>query len=295
MTTNAGAVRPRIATDRELVTRGRAKIKRDEWANLLDEGPDWLAAQDPVDLADRVEAWRRASTPTDGKIPAPRWLWAKSLLLAADASRDEDVAEFRRRHLPDGLVDLVDIETWIRAREDDGDHHAPELDLMPDPVLEYPVGDWTRSLLVGFGGVLAELLDLSIALARRYPWQPAQATAFVLTGATPVCNAIQSTTTTNPHRTTITLEIDPEMSVEDVARAYARSRRAQLGPKPRPISGRTVGLVLAKAIDSQAADHVLYGRWNREHPDDKFESIRAFRQALRDGTRRLLDGPRTRR
>lgn len=294
MTTNAGAVRPRTATDRELVARGRAKIKRDEWEKLLDEGPDWLAAQDPVDLADRVEAWRRASTPTDGKIPAPRWLWAKSLLLAADASRDADVAEFRRQHLPDGLLDLDDVGSWVRAREDDGDHHAPELDLMPDPILEYPAGTstWAWSVRVGYGGVLAELLDLSVSLARRYPWLRAQATAFVLTGATPVSIAIRSTTGTHP---TITMEIDPEMSVEDVARAYAKIRRDRLGPKPRPIAERTVDLVVSRGIDTDAADHVLYGRWNREHPDDKFETIRAFRQALRDGTRRLLDGPRTRR
>ena len=65
----------------------KRKIRCAEWSNLLDEGKGWVVSQDPFDLAGRVGVWRRIGTPIETPKPlAPRWLWAKSLLLAEEAS-----------------------------------------------------------------------------------------------------------------------------------------------------------------------------------------------------------------
>jgi hypothetical protein len=69
--------------------------------------------------------------------------------------------------------------------------------------------------------------------------------------------------------------------------AFKCARAALLGPRARRPFGRGIGLV-GHATERPGLDNrALWHQWNRAHPDEQYEAPRAFRQALRDATRRV--------
>jgi hypothetical protein len=256
-----------------------------------------------------------------------RFLWAKSLMLAADASEDNGVLHYRRTVLDDALIPLDEIKTWVQELSRlDGPgtfytHGIAPLDIGPSEhiesveprVIQLPDGrfllartfcellhfpgesGWRESVTVASGGHLDDLRMLSDRLAETYPWQPAQAVGFVLTGVTPIVIALELTmpmVVTKVGRSLIHLEIDPEMPVEDVVRAYTRARLAMVGPRVKHPAEKGVEIVIHCAENEGLTTFRLWRTWNKQHQDDQFETQRLFRQAWKSAQKRIRGVPR---
>jgi hypothetical protein len=309
-----------------LVATGQGKTTRREWDVVLDEGEHWLrsvgaegAARVVVNL--RQKRRRVVVSSSDELTPSARlgrFVLARSLAIASEVDDDEHVAAFRRDHLGDVLLgDDEAVDQWVQARRAQGQVRTVTLYVEPtwqpgDPIdtsaeryagegshglLEYACGGAVRSVLVGRGSVLDELLALSTHLVRLTGWQAGQATSYVLTGATPVYSMCRLTTPRGrqPGADRVTITVDPDMPVEDVVRAYSQAQRQLRGVRTRRPMPRAVELVVMAGESPGASDHALMQQWNRTHAAEAFPSIRAFRQALRDARRRVLGTPRARR
>jgi hypothetical protein len=147
-------------------------------------------------------------------------------ILAAHATNDQQVTQFRKEVLEGTLLIWSDIKEWIMKEHEkerelpkgllDGvplppGHHVRSGrrgELVPDPpvcigeahpawhyrveTLDYAIPDdpWVHCIPVAHSGILGRLHRLSTQLAQKYRWQPAQATVFVLTGLIPVVQSI---------------------------------------------------------------------------------------------------------
>lgn len=149
---------------------------------------------------------------------------AVSILIAQEASKDEDIRLFRAEVLGDTLLTLEEVDAWIQQQVQKegpptawlevplsqtktneyfqmkiGNALAVSLSLeipaeqirqmrgIRGHILRYTVPDdeWERSVAVLIGGVLERLQQLSEQLENLYAWPQAQATTFILTGNMP--------------------------------------------------------------------------------------------------------------
>lgn len=186
---------------------------------------------DPANAPRMLEA---ARAPVRDRRAATSRTEALSVLIAQDAAQEPDVQAFRHDVLQDRLLELEDVEAWIKEQSEkqgppsfwlssplaipEGTRiHRDGAVLTFDPplviarldrrqsqstsplkreMLEYgvPGKDWTLVVLVRSGGVLDSLRCLSEDCARSYGWQLAQATLFILTGKVPLVHAIWTET-----------------------------------------------------------------------------------------------------
>ena len=83
-----------------------------------------------------------------------------------------------------------------------------------------PDDQWVRRIPVRHGGTLDGLRVVSNSLARRYSWQEALATSFVLTGISPLLSSLRGgirMVLNQPISSRITMEIDPTLTPGEVA------------------------------------------------------------------------------
>jgi hypothetical protein len=312
--------------DRHLQTWDEPKLTTDEWVAAVEDWPH----DDPYDVAQNVIRQRRRRQPV-GDVPSAEngsglpadfaaLVWARSVAFAADADEHPDVQSFRADVLDGKLLPWAQVQQWADEQSElDGPATTYiRLPLPPgyrqgDPVtprlldvgvheagydtdsLDYalPGSEWVHCVPVAGHGVLGRLRRLSERLAQLYGWQPAQATVFVLTGATPVVQMMRGSRpvfTTNAPR--ITLTIDPDVPTELVAAAYKRARAELLGSRARPPSAKGAALVAHAAERPGVEVRGLWRQWNEGHPDERYDTLPAFRQALRDAQRRVLGRPR---
>lgn len=316
----------RREVNRALADMGEPKLSDAEWVywriDWAEDDGQMRSGFDVEWCAEKAVDGRRKLVVVEPEAGAQqqhgRWVLAKSLLLVAEAESDRQVVEFRSRHLPDGLVTLNQVEQWVVSRHEPGEvvislwaptGWAPDVNAMEAdrPVsltgrfrgtirndLAFPAAAGHVSRVgVGRTGPLAELAGVVRHLVGRYrSWQPAQATAFVVAGAVPIVSVLRQG---DEPLLPITLQIDPDVGVDEVAAVYASLRREILGQKPRRVSERGAELVIHWAQHPGVSDHALRVTWNeanQANPKAQFASIRAFRQALRDARRRLASGPR---
>jgi hypothetical protein len=283
--------------------------------------------EDAYDTADRIRTQRLRRQPMaqppgerDESLPTEfaSFVWARSLLAAADAADDPGVIAFRADVLGGQLLPLDSVWDWVHEqRRLDGPateyarHVVPQGWREHDPV---PVGaayasSYSETLSysaagepvvhyvpVSRDGVLYLLRQLSERLAPVYGWQQAQASTFVLTGYTPVVSMLRMTTPRIPGpRQRVVLDVDPDVPPELVAAAFRRARSMMLGPRARPPSLHGSELVVHAAERPGVEPRGLWRQWNDAHPERPYLELTAFRQALRDARRRVLGHPRRQR
>jgi len=202
-------------------------------------------------------------------------------IVATHANQEPEVVQFREEVLEGTLLKAHEIQPWI-TQEHEKERGRPAIFLdavplpvghdirdgvhggiVPDPPIavgeEHPAGRlrfelldygtpdtaWVRRVPVAHGGILARLHHLSITLAQRYRWQPAQATAFVLTGLPPVLPAIDATWDSSFFQTQagdvtalsrLVLTIDPTLSPKEVHNHFQAIRQRILGAKWRDLN-----------------------------------------------------------
>lgn len=199
--------------------------------------------------------------------------------IAAVADRDPQTDVFRATHLPEGLIQLDQVEAWIaqRVQEQPAEVRRARVRIpvgwqADEPLpfagaevfvdqLPYVVPGYThvRRVVVAPGGVLWSLRRLAAGLAAAHGWEPAQAATWVLTGVTPLVGLIRVTEGRENIRNSwwmawserITLDVQATASPDEVAEAY-RAARA------RHDARRTGGNYRAR---SQSIPHLVLARF----------------------------------
>jgi hypothetical protein len=165
-------------------------------------------------------------------------------ILAVEAAQDAGVRAFRRDVLGGTFLAPEQIEFWLLlARENALSAHD-----VSTPVLHYAVPGqrYTAKLPISSRGVLGRLQRLAARLARKFGWQEAQSTLFVLTGAVPELAAAPAAWI--EHRAPygsmarIHVSFDPAMTLREAAEIYASARRQLVGARYRPPTPRMLAV-----------------------------------------------------
>src|SRR5262245_49654911 len=156
-----------------------------------------------------------------GRHQALAVLWAK------EAGAQADVVAFRREVLRGRLLKWEDLEAWLDKQAKADGPGKPEPPGSQTQVLPYslPSEAWERCLPTTAGGVLDRLRQISEWLSRRYRWQEAQATIFVLTGRVPLVPPAEA----KIDREAIVLTVDPSLTPRQVADFYRWFKKGILG------------------------------------------------------------------
>ena len=241
-------------------------------------------------------------------------------LTARRAATEKSVITFRRQHLPEGLLKRGEVVEWLeRQAAEDGpasrylripipDGYEPIRrngrtfteppltisDASPATHVEVellayasPDDQWSRRIPVKHGGTLDRLRALSQLLVRRYKWMEAQATTFVLTGVSPLLSSLRGgfrIEFSQPISSRITMEIDPTLTPEEVAKQYKKLRASLIGARYRSLSEKH--LRLAEFYRGHKPDGMtwvaLMNKWN--HSQDRGWGYTRFEAFARDCT-----------
>ena len=216
---------------------------------------------------------------------------AVSRLAAEHAAGDEEVLRFRQRVLgrdtpmsPEGAEAYLDRPELRAMGPFDGG---------PGEVLRYQNGTIAYEMHVAAGSPLDELRKLAEDLAKFYPWEPAQAAAFVLEGLIPLATPFmlrlpQTWHETRPTRAKLVMEVDLWMPASSVLRAYRDAQRHVLPGHNRPVSRRSIELINFVMRHRPGTWQEHLDDWNTEHPTDKYSDYRRFRTAFNRARQSLL-------
>lgn len=255
-------------------------------------------------------------------------------VIATHATQDPTVIQFREEVLQGGLLSWNEIQGWIiQQRERETEQELPRLFLkvplppshdyridphgvIPDPPvyvgeshpawgwhregLEYaiPNSHWVESIPIAYGGMLARLQQLSTELAKRYQWQPALATVFVLTGLMPVLLPIKGSSHPSEfetHEGTVTalsrivLTIDPTLTPKEVSTAFQRIRQQILGAKWRDLGERQLALARF-ALHREDAEPWTQRMeaWNKDFDEWPYPNVGNFKRDCQNAIEKLL-------
>ena len=220
-------------------------------------------------------------TQSNGDIdvgPRQSRLQVLSKMIAEQAATEKGVIGFRKQHLAEGLLKREEIGEWItrQATEDGpvthymrfpipGDYDLtkrnehfivePPLTISNTPpgtkfeveVLSYESqnAQWVERIPVKHGGTLDSLRKLSKLLARQCTWQEAQAATFVLTGSSPPLSSLRGgfrMVLGKPIFSRLTMEIDPTLTPEEVAKRYKQLRSRLIGTRYRSMTEKHLRL-----------------------------------------------------
>ena len=248
-------------------------------------------------------------------------------LTARQAAAEESVITFRQQHLSEGLLEREEVVEWITTQASvDGpasrylkipipDGYVPvrcDGRIFTEPgltisdttsatqiemvLLSYasPDDQWVRRIPVRHGGTLDGLRVVSNSLARRYSWQEAQATNFVLTGISPSLSSSQGgirMVLNQPISSRITMEIDPTLTPGEVAQRYKNLRAPLVGARFRSMSEKH--LRLAKFYGGHKPEDTtwttLMNRWNHgEGRDWMYNRFETFARDCKQAWERLM-------
>ena len=240
-------------------------------------------------------------------------------LTARQAATEKSVIAFRRQHLTEGLLKRQEVVEWITrqaAEEGPASHYlrVPIPDgyepikrngrIVTKPLLTIsdttaavqvemellsyasPDDQWVERIPVGHGGTLDRLRMLTKSLARRFTWQEAQVTTFVLTDISPALSSLRGgirMAFSQPISSRISMEIDPTLTPEEVAEQYKRLRATLIGARYRSMSEKH--LRLAEFYGGHKPEGITWGCSDGQveshsRPGLAIRPIRAFRQGL---------------
>lgn len=216
-------------------------------------------------------------------------------LVAEDAAGDEEILTFRHRVLGrDAPMSADEAEAYLDTLEARRPRFEASFDAAPAGVLKYQNRHVAHDLHVWAGSPLDKLRKLSESLAQCYPWQPAQAAAFVLEGliprATPFMVQVPQTLGEGAkRRARVILEVDAWIPAATVLRAYRDVQRQLLPGYNRPVSRRGIDLVNFVLRTRPASWPRLLELWNTEHAAVAYPDYRHMRFAFERARRSILE------
>jgi hypothetical protein len=219
---------------------------------------------------------------------------AVSRLVAEEAAGDEAILTFRHRVLGrDTPMSPDEAEAYLDVPEAREPRLKGSFALAAAGVLKYQNWHISHDLHVWAGSPLDELRKLAGSLAQSYPWEPAQAAAFVLEGLIPlarpfVLHVPQTSGKGERRRARIIMEVDAWVPAASVLQAYREVQRQLLPGHNRPVSRRAIDLVNFVLQHRPATWPKLLGLWNSEHPTTGYSDYRHMRFAFERAQRSLL-------
>lgn len=301
-----------------------------EWELLVDDGHVGEVESGAAEvgyLVERVKRLRHATSeqPSDERESAqtadPRALAdraasrseALSALLAADAAQLDYVVSLRRDVLGEQLVEPAKVGEWIAQRSSHGEPIKRKVLGAPSeakegletiaglpvvhyetPVVEYavPGAGWVQ--VAASSSKLERIRQTSELLAKRYGWQPAQATVFVLTGRVPILDAIRvrrklRAPVTSASR--IILEVDPTVTPKELAAHYSRARAAVMPTRSRRMSEKHLRLAIFTHGRTDGSWEDRMRAWGEQHPSWAYKHATNFQRDATAAIRRLIDPP----
>ena len=258
--------------------------------DLLDFLRDLLRITDRAPDRPRARASRHLAAWTSDDLMAR--IKAVSRLVAEDAAGDEAILTFRHRVLSrDTPMSPAEAEAYLEMPEAREPRLGGSFDRGPAGVLKYQNRHISHDLHVWAGSPLDDLRKLSESLADAYPWQPAQAAAFVLEGLIPLATPFMLHVPQvwgERRRARVIMEVDAWIPAATVLRAYREVQRQLLPGHNRPVSRRAVDLVYFVLQRRPATWTVLLDLWNSEHPTAGYSDYRHMRFAFERARQSLL-------
>lgn len=242
----------------------------------------------------RARATRKSRAPEPLPRPNPDTsarVEAVSRLAAEHAAGDEEILRFRQRVLGrNEPMSAEEAEAYLDLPEARG---TGPLENGRTVLLKYQNRNVACEIHVWSGSPLDGLRKLAESLTKFYPWEPAQAAAFVLEGLIPLATPFmlrlpQAPHETRPTRAKLVMEVDLWMPASSVLRAYRDVQRHVLPGHNRPVSRRSIDLVnfvLTYRLDTWPK---LLERWNTEHPTAAYSDYRRLRYAFVRARKSLL-------
>ena len=299
------------------------RVVKKNYVREVQEGYD-RAFQELVDECKSLEKLVRecsAAVPvTAGRqheVLPDRRLLALSRILAAEAEGLPEVVKFRQEVLGGRLLAPEEVKPWVESQ---AERERPAKGAVPRPVsvLEvYPAhkkdseqwltpedqivhqknppfpgeNGWIHRVVIHSStGVLARLKDLAVRLCRRYPiWQEAQAVGFILTGMVPLVPKARVTVTFGVGLR-ITLNLDPWLPVNEVAKIYSHYRQEFFpGQGGHPIGEKNLSLAVFVVENERpgATWGALMAEWNQTHPEWAYSDRHLFARDARASIERI--------
>jgi hypothetical protein len=234
----------------------------------------------------------KAPEPLPGPDPnLPARVEAVSRLAAEHAAGDEEILRFRQRVLGrDTPMSAAEAEAYLDLPDARG---TSPLDNGRTELLKYQNRHVSHDLHVWAGSPLDDLRKIAESLAKFYPWEPAQAAAFVLEGLIPLATPFmlhfpQTWHETRPTRAKLIMEVDLWMPASSVLRAYRDVQRKVLPGHNRPVSRRSLDLVNFAMQHRPGTWPEHLDDWNTEHPTATYSDYRRFRYAFIRARQSLL-------
>ena len=208
---------------------------------------------------------------------------------------------FRREELRGRLIQPDRVGAWIDGRAEPPTQLATVAVDRPDEpleifthVLDYaaPPAVFVQHVGVALGSALDRLRLLSVALAGRYGWQPAQGSIFVLTGLVPIVAPVRVRTAIRyPVSATsrITLEVDPTVTPPELAEHYATARKRMMAGRSRRMSEKHLRLAIYAATHSEGTWDERMRGWNGANPDERYTQASNFQRDAANAVKRLLN------
>lgn len=237
-------------------------------------------------------------------------------IFAVEATELDVVMGFRAEWLPEGLLEMDDVDAWIMKRKalegppstwitvlaDENDQPDIEDSIQSghtasSRLVRFVVPDraWIRSEAVNAVGALIELATVADTLVRRYDWSEAWAATFVLTGTVPP-PILARWSENEPWpwlnaRRSVTITVRLDVSPKQLMEMYRAKRQHMLRSKPLPraISERKAKLAVFAARNHQGHTWGETMRlWNRENPEHQIASESQFSRDSHDAYNRIM-------
>jgi len=225
---------------------------------------------------------------------SPR-IQAVSRLAAEHAAGDEEILRFRKQVLGrDTPMSAEEAEAYLDLPEARQPRFRSAIDAESIGLLKYQNRHVSHDLHVWAGSPLDKLRKLAATLAQSYPWEPAQAAAFVLEGLIPLATPFmlhlpQTWHETRPRRAKLVMEVELWMPAAAVLRAYRDLQRQVLPGHNRPVSRRSIDLVNFVLQHRPATWPQLLDFWNSEHPTTGYFDYRHMRFTFERAQQSLLN------
>src|SRR5206468_8699652 len=138
--------------------------------------------------------------------------------------------------------------------------------------LRYRSSGGVRLAAVRLGSPAADLAAIADRLAASYHWDPLDAVAWVVSGATPAFRPliVRLLTTDRAATSRIILEVDPRLPRDRVAEVYSAARQHEeiarlVTGSARPLEAKTAELATFLARHERDTWAAMRTRWNQDH------------------------------